>query len=451
MHGRTRERHFASGIGAWCVAVVLSPLALADAPGLRLVYDVTQTTVSPPGSDSPGTKQARQLMTVRLGPAAFATREDGREWIYDFPSRRVDWLDHEGEKRFVSSLYAQPAFREMELVNRRYTAEIMGAIGQKTDPVDAEIELGVIGDPPAKARLKETRRDGGRAFSLNGREVTAFLPADTLVPAELHATVAHWLLYAAKLHPLVLRELRKDPRLPQRLEFRWDFAKQSTDIVWELREASAEPFDAEAARALFAETPVEEKGILALAHQVTRGDRGPAPAAQEYRERAERLLAENRGLEAFLVASESSFATGVVAEDLLARIGDEFRADPGMQSIAAALAVESRDPARALKELEKVDVEGLEGAHVMAILRANQLLRLRQGARALAEFERALAGNAFLVGAWVDAGSIYFNGYQTGKAWVCWNAARAIGPGRRLLRQVDETEARLQREFPEFF
>jgi hypothetical protein len=450
MRGRTSTGLFATCIGSCCLAI-FSTLVVADAAGLRLVYDVTETTVSPPGSDSPGTKQSRKVMTVRLGPTAFATREDGREWIYDFPSRRVDWLDHEGRKRYVSSLYAQPAFREMELVNRRYTAEILKALGQESDPVDAEIELGVVGDPPAKARLQETRRDGSRAFSLNGREVTAFLAADTPVPSELQAAVAHWLLYDAKLHPLVRRELGKDPRLPQRLEFRWEFAKTSTGIVWEMREASAEPFDAAAARAEYAEAPFEEKGILALAHQVTRGEKGPAPAAQEYRARAEQLLADGRGLEAFLVATESSFATGEVPEELLARIGNRFRADPGVRAVSRALAIEKRDPAQALRELGNVVGEGIEGAPGMAILRANQMLRLRQGPKALAEFERALAGNPFLAGAWIDAGSIYFNGYQTGKAWVCWDAARAIGAGRPLLERIDQTEAELLRRFPEFF
>ena len=77
--------------------------------------------------------------------------------------------------------------------------------------------------------------------------------------------------------------------------------------------------------------------------------------------------------------------------------------------------------------------------------------RAKGGTRGLEEFAKALSVNPFIVGAWLDAGRLYYNSFAMPMAWSCWDAARSIAPGSALFRDVDEMEAALRRKHPEFF
>jgi hypothetical protein len=281
--------------------------------------------------------------------------------------------------------------------------------------------------------------------------VTWFVAHEAALPPQLVPALSRLLLYEARLHPRVRAELLKEGRLPRRLEFRWQQIGERTTVVWELREAVEEPLDLADAGAPYASRPLEEQGLLELAWRVRTGRAGAPPAGAAYRERAERLLAEGRGFEAFLVAVESSFATGETPEDLLGRARDASGSDPRMRAASRALELEQRDPKGALAQLQTLDPTGLEGGDAIQVLRANVRIRLGQGGEALQEFIRALTANPFLLGPWIDAGQLYHDGYRMTSAWACWEAARAIAPGHPLLKRVNDLEASLRRRHPEYF
>lgn len=435
------------------VLAALAPHGVAAAAegGLRVVYDTTETIVSPPGSSSPGEKTTRRTLTARLAPAALAVREGDEEHVYDFGSRRVVFLDHAKKESREFSLYATVGFLDREMENRKMLAQMLSAIGRAADMADVETELGMRQEPPAQARLKEQRRGNVRQFTLNDREVTSFLASDTVVPPALAPALARLFIYGARLHPLVRAELLKDPRLPAQLEYRWQLVEQRTTVTWKLREIAEEPFDVGTARATYPMKPLETQGLLEQAWRVHTRQAGTPPAVATYTARAERLLAEGRGFESFLVAVESSFATGHVPEDLLRRARDKAGSDPRMQTVARSMELEARDPKGALAQLEPLEPAGLEGGHVIHVLRANQHVRLNQGRQALQEFTHALTANPFLIGPWIDAGQLHHTGYEMAAAWTCWDAARAIAADHPMLKRVDELEASLRRRHPEYF
>ncbi len=126
--------------------------------------------------------------------------------------------------------------------------------------------------------------------------------------------------------------------------------------------------------------------------------------------------------------------------EVIGKVGD-------MADVEMELGMRQDPPA----QLELLDPVSLEGGHVIHVLRANQRLRLQQSNEALEEFGLALKANPFLIGPWLDAGQLYYRGYQTVLGWTCWDAARAAAPGSAVLKRVDELEASLRRKHPEYF
>ncbi len=428
---------------------------------LRAVYDVTRTETAAPGDGSAGEEVTGITGTVRITANVLAVREGDVEQLYDFANRRIIWLDHAKKQAHETSLYLLAALRDIQLESSKSFAQIGEQMGQAMDLVDmadVETELGLRQDPPAQVRLEEQRRGDLRVFVLNGREVTAFLGADRTPPPP-SPMLTRFYLYATHLHPLVRAELVKAARLPARLEFRWNSTPQErTRTTWTLRELVDEPFDVAAATATYPMKPIESEELIELAWRVRAGQAGTSPPSAAYIDRAKRLLDEGRGLEAFLKLLELQYATGDAPSDLLRKSGERARSDPRMKAVAKAL--DGMDPEKALAQLEALDPLSLEGGAVIHVLRANQWFRLLEGKEVLQEFGRteplqelglALKANPFLVGAWVDAGLFSYAGWQTQRAWACWDAARAIAPESDMLKAVDELEASLRKRHPEYF
>jgi hypothetical protein len=443
-------------------AIALVTLLAAQAPtagaaterGLRAVYETTRSEENPAAEGGPKSEVERKTLTARLTPTMLALRDDDVERIFDFGARRIVVLDHAARSAYEMSLYAEPGFRERELVNRSAMSKGFAAIlGQKYDLVEAESELGMKADPPARLKLREEGSGDERRFSLNKRDVVTFVPAVVEVPAELSRAVERLYLFEAQLHPEVRKALMQRAALPSRLTYGFKLFDSETVVSWQLREAVPEDMDLQAAAAVYPLGPMQAKPLLEAAWRVRSGQAGAAPKRADYEARAERLLAEGRAFESFLVGMECAFATGEMPEHLLRRARDAAAADPRMQAYSTAGAIEAGhgDPGEALRLLEPIDAANLEGAPAIHVQRANQHLRMRNGDKALEEFARALAVNPFMVGPWHDAGWLYWGGYGMPLAWACWDAARTIAPGYSGMKDVAEMEGALGRKYPEFF
>jgi hypothetical protein len=428
--------------------------AAATESGLRVVFDTTRVEENPAAEAGPKSTVEKQTLTARMTPTMLALRSDDSERIFDFVARRVVVLDHAKRSSHEFSLYAEPGFRELELVNRMALSRGFAAImGEKYDLVDAEAELGMRGDPPAKLKMTEMRRGEERVFVINKREVVTFVPAADEVPTGLAKGVDRLYLFEAQLHPQVRAALTAQVSLPARLTYGFRLLGSQTQVTWQLREAVVEEMDLTAAAAQYPIGPVQPEPILEVAWRVRSGQAGAPPTPADYEARAEKLLAEGRAFESFLVAMESGFATDVMPEGLMRRARAAAASDPRMHAYSRAAEIELAhgDANESLKLLEPLDAAALEGGPAIYVQRSNQHVRLRDGTRGIEEFAKALAVNPFIVGAWLDAGRLYYNSFAMPMAWSCWDAARSIAPGSALFRDVDEMEAALRRKHPEFF
>ena len=429
------------------------PAPAAMEAGLRAVYDVTRTKENPAAETGPKSKVENVVLTVRMTPAVLALREDDTERIFDFAGGRVTILDHAKQSAYEFSLYAEPAFRELELKNRAMLTSMMAALGQAGDLVDAESELGMLGEPPAKLRMKEQRRGEERVFVLNKQEAVTFAPAAMDLPPGLSLALDRLYLVEAQVHPQVRAALARDARLPARLVYGFRQFGSRTTIAWQLRQAAAEELDMAAAGTLYPPGPIRDDPVLQAAWRLRRGEAGSLPSPADYDARIERLLAEGRGFEGFLVGMEAAFAIHHTPGPQLRRARQVAGSDPRMDTFLHGMQIDSAegDAREALALLESFDASALEGGPAIHVQRANQYVRLGNGQKALEEFGAALAINPFLFGPLHDAGWIYYNGYAMPMAWACWDAARALLPGSPSMRDVADLEAALRRKHPEFF
>jgi hypothetical protein len=432
-------------------ALALQALPVRAENGVRLVYayeiSETPTQEETPAPGSP----KRGSLVARLGPTILAVRDGDTEDVYDFAGRRHVMLDHAKRERRDVSLYWRPDFATVEIHNRRFVGEMLGMLGQKRDIAEDEIDLGVAATAPSKAKLKEKRRGDERVFLVNGRERTSFTASDTALPPELVPALRRLLVYQARLHPLVTAALLKEPRLPKRLAFQWEPLGSRKSVTWELQEVAEDDLDPAALTGGYPLLPFEREGVAETAFRVRTGQAGAPPPAASYQERVERLLADQRGFEALLVALEQQFATGDAPTDLMRRVSQASASDPRAQEVLRVIDLGQRDPKGALERIASVKAEGLEGGHVVAILRANQRLTLGQLDAALEDFALALAVNPFMIGPLMDAGKIYRHGYHTIAARECWDAVRAVAPDHPVLRDIDAADAATRKDHPEFF
>jgi tetratricopeptide (TPR) repeat protein len=439
---------------AGCLLLALSQsVGATPEPGLRAVYEIVRTRTNPVTKGESGSTVERGVLTVRLTPNMVAVRENDVERIVNFGAGRVVVLDHAERSAIEHSLYAVPAFREKELVNRAMSRGFAKIFAQKYDLVDAESELGMLGSPPAKLKMSQQQRGTERVFVLNKHEAVSFVPATLQVPETLAKALDRLYLFEAQLHPRVRAVLTSGKQLPARLSYEFRLFQAETTVVWELREAVLEEQDLGAAATAYAVGPLDEAPILVAAWRVRTGQAGPSPTAKDYEERAARLLAEGRAFESFLVGMEAAFATGEIPEGALKRARDAGAADPRMQDYVRAGDLEARhgDPQEALRLLEALDADTLEGGAAIFVQRANQYVRQQQGEQALQEFGRALNKNPFMIGPWHDAGWVFSNGYAMVMAWTCWDAARTVAADAPELRDVKKLEAALSQRHPEFF
>jgi hypothetical protein len=164
--------------------IVTWMLALAWLPafgegGLRMDYDTTRTAVSRRGPGPPTETVTRERMIAWLMPAALVVRQGDRQLVYDFASRRAYLLDDAQQVSREHSLYAIPGFVEQEIVNREAMARVAAALGisKDVDMVDAESQLSMTQEKPAKVKLKEERSGDTRTYLLNGRATTVLAPS----------------------------------------------------------------------------------------------------------------------------------------------------------------------------------------------------------------------------------------------------------------------------------
>jgi hypothetical protein len=161
---------------------------------------------------------------------------------------------------------------------------------------------------------------------------------------------------------------------------------------------------------------------------------------------------EARSFDAFLGAIELSLTTG---EQLTEYSPDEKRkiqSDAAVQKILLALKPGAKEQLQeAVKTLQELRQHTLSKQHILKIFEANDRKALGETLTAQRLFTEVLQSHPLLTGAYKDLGDALLMGYDTPRAWRCWDIGRRIVPQFGTLSSVDQFEKKLVADHPEYF
>ncbi len=440
---------------AWAtLALGGEAVAQATGPEWRLVYAVRYETEPVEGKRPDSRPSDREEeMTVGLGEGYFRIEKGRGQAVYDFRRKRVVATDEAGKGWHEVSLFTDLAFRVSEYGNRVGLGGMsreMGVSFGELSRLELETLFGIEMPGEEKSRIVEQEEGGMLRFRAGDAALAECAFSETALADPLATMLGRFLAYHCALHPQVRRAIVARKKVPKILEFRAREEGERRQGRFELKRAARGP--------RVGPDPPKGEGLTSafedleplLRRASSRPSGGTPVRAADFLKASTEAAAQGRFLDAFLAIAECRFQTGEDPPKEAAKaLFEKGSEDPALVSYMASFREE--DPQRAMQLLDSIPRDGLARAHLLDLAKANHLVSAGRADEADRLFRRALEANPRLVGAWHDLGNLYYHGYDTGKAWTCWDAARKIAPGHPMLRSVAELEERLERDFPDSF
>lgn len=450
---------------AFCLA---SLLLLHSAAHAALTFRVHADTVNTPGANSQNTPSSSSSdMQVVLGDSYLSVQTEKQIQIYDFAKRRRIEIDRAARSYTDYSLYDTVGFRTAELRNRAFISQMLAAAktaAQVGTPVDDQHALSVLPAPaalaeqgtaaaaPAEPRLERAESDGAARYSVAGAELLRASTQGTAVGAADAARFAQFLRYQFGGHPLVLRQLEQQASIPARLAFHhrtiWGDSERTLAISGvAAAPAQAAAYDLSGYTKRMAAQPALEQ----LLDQAGGGQFGAQ--AKQRKLAADRLqaFADKRGMEAMLITSEQTFVNGEFPGRATPEQLAIIQNDPGYRLLGGAVQV--RDKAKlqaAIATLRELRTK-TDRPYVLKVFEANHHLALGDRKTAIGLFIEALQANPHMASVYKDLGDALLLSYDMPQAWRCWDIGRQLAPGFVNFRSVNDFEASLAKNYPEYF
>jgi hypothetical protein len=425
--------------------------AAGAASALRLTE---RTRIDPvPAENDKLPTTTEDAVTVFWGENRMIIQSSGEIVLFDFDaSREQRYRPAEGTASDLS-LYARFGFRFIEFRNRQKIGGAFASAGIDDNPFGSVLllEHDFAIEMSAPGRFEAKTADGVETWSLDGRPVAEIssegLPA---TPRDLDHFI-RFLVCAHPIHPDLLRELKGRDTLPRRLTIhRYGLPASVHHLELESLETGT----------VLPKLPSLPPGEVPRGLEVAlEAVRSLSPEAwQSWLEttslRAEAGFREKKGLEAALLTFTRQCADGdgQAASRRLRKHREAFQRDPQLQQLVASTGPDSREAAeKAVATLLALEAMAGAGRPMIQIFRANNLSALGRQDEAIALFHAALAEAPGIAGAWKDLGDAYLKGYETGKAWLCWDAGRRLAPEHPFWADIEEFEARVRAAFPAVF
>ncbi len=467
--------------GLLCLAcLLLAARASCAAAELRLVFDRAEERITtmqpvdpknpakPPSASAPApaprTERESGRLTVHVGEIYFLEESEAGSILYDFASRRILSRGPKDPAWTGISLYSELGFQIMEYQNRKMLGGALTAAGLK-DPAMAamgdtfeletlfSLRLPADRQKPVPDLKRGTQADGAWVYRRKDAETVAFKPSTSRVPETLRPGYERWLVYRSRIHPSIRSEIVATGLVPALLRTQWHNTGQTGTTTLGLKsvELVATGVHAPAPGAEY-DSPAqgELRDRVAAARDPKRGAQRPTLAqAEAY---ADKAIAAGHALDGLLALIEITLQDGAdVAPAMRARMA-AFQGDALCKSFFSSLDLPSKEACeRSLKALAAIDRTGLAKDYILDIHIGDDLADLGRDAEAEKAFLAVLKRNPCIAGVWKDLGDVCFRQYEMPKAWICWDTARRLSPSHPMLKDIGKYEARLERDFPEYF
>ncbi len=464
--------------------------ARSVAPEQALAFDLRQETAQP------GAPMKVETYHVVLAPDFNYVTSGATHTLDDFQLHRTFiWSD--GGRGFANlNGHALPAFRVLELANRKVLEAILAHTGATTgkplappnlDPYWREAELGV--NETADTPLTPRRNASGTDFLLG---------SDPVVRTDGHALnlteadrrpLTRWFALHLPLHPQVRHALTQESALPARMELEaYTLNKKRTTSVT-FSAAMHKPADYPLPARLEADVvpaavepgdTVSAAGVRAAIQAIEGHSIRPKPSADEIIAALRAAAAKGRAMEVWLwfnayVQQYAFKLHGADGPELTRTLGPLIRSavqDPEVARFNSASTLASNLPgvagdregaARYLASAKSLD------ALPFGTFRYLTFANLVAGSKDVGKWDRSIfaampsplvandwthiAAYPWAANAYKDAGDLEIRRFDTPRAWAAFDLGRAVDPDWRSggMRDVARYEAILEANEPDFF
>ncbi|MDN2704051.1 hypothetical protein O0881_18890 [Janthinobacterium sp. SUN100] len=429
----------------------------ASAAQASVAFHVTVVTerVVKPGVKTSLPARETQESDVVLGPHYLSVRDGMSLSMFDFATRRRYLIDTAAGTYDGYSLFDAVGFRAIELRHRQGIAGMLqaGKLEQHaTLPVYEEQTLSVLA-PRRRGPLTPQVLDGAVLWSLDGQPLLRLGIAGSPVSGADATAFAQFLRYTWGGHPLVLKMLADGKRIPA--DFTLHYQEVGGTATRHFR-IGAMTAGAPATYSLAAYRPRPlAAGASPLERVLAQAALLPPLSPQAHpalRTEAERLFAAEKPFEAFLTLLEDHFSTGALV-DKLSR--EQQRAMQECQPIhdltRALLAKDKEGVAAALAAVQEARTQTGMQQPVLALFEGNLRAKLGQWPEATALYLQVLQAKPHMAAVYQDLGDALLAQFDAPNAWRSWDAGRAMAPGLRQFRKVNDFERSLLADYPAFF
>jgi hypothetical protein len=380
--------------------------------------------------------------------------DDGRNrGVYDFAKHIVVNVDPEAHRLVEESLYAAVSGRDAELENRMLLGSAVEAAKVEDNPMSptlVEHQLSLRRDDKRASGIERKSADGEQRYFWHDKELFAY--STKLVPlgnADRNLYI-RYIRYTVGGHPEVLDDLQKLDGIPKWLRYR--DPGTGTAVRLEVTESKTIP-DAPYVLPALEKAPMKNPGAAAAAAVVAASTPELRAAfAARILTTANEAADAGKPLQAMLGYIERQLMIdGEMPPDFHKR-SEAILGDGNVKALLAAVQANSETQARDdVATLTRLSSLAGEKAYVIGIFRANMESQLGNRETAIGLFVAALTKNPFITGVWKDLGDNLDTGYDAADTWRCYETARIIAPGHRMISDIARGEAAMADKYPGFF
>ena len=443
---------------ALCLASLLLLHGAANAAVTFQVHADTVNTPSPNSQNVPPSSSSD--MQVVLGDSYLSVQTAQQIQIYDFGKRRRIEIDRAAKTYTDYSLYDTVGFREMELRNRAFIAKALASVKETitpVTPVDEQHALSIAPvpapAPEAPLALERAEGDGAARYSIAGAELLSASLKGTAVGTADATRFTQFLRYHFGGHPLVLRELEQRASIPATLDFH--HRSFTGGVERKLSISAVAPAPALAAGydlSAYSKRAAVQPALDQLLDQAAAGGAfGMQARLNKLASERQQAFADKRGVEAMLITSEQTFVSGKYPGPATPEQIAVIRNDPDQARLAAAIQARSRaDLPAAISTLRELRAK-TSRPYLLKVFEANHHVALGDMKTATALFIEALQANPYMASVYKDLGDTLLRSFDAAHGWRCWDIGRQLAPGFQNFRAVDQYEATLAQNHPEYF
>ena len=416
---------------------------------------------------SNNTEDKEVLSIISISPYKFSVQLFDREIIYDFLSNYQYEVNH-GEKTYSKvPLYHVINYRGMEKQSRESINKMLQGLEKsgkeinQTDPkntpdcmsqFELEMMFSTVNDFVAASKIVEKAVGQNTKFYYNNEKVAEVENSSFAIPAKFKNMYYKYILYTQNIHPHIIEKHIAEKKLFKKLEYRYKpglEGERQVSITTMSNMMIAEKKVIGVPKDYLEKCSIDED--LCELYSLIE-DKSQKVSQRKFIDEIDEHLRRNDQLTAFLTANEYMLQYGIQSVDLFNKIFDQGDDDRLFEVVEAINHQPSKEEAeKAIAVLEKAAARNTKKGYMLYIFMANHYFSLGKFDEGYHYILKALQKNPFIVGAYVDLSKVFFEAYDTEKAWYILDLAYKINPEHYMNKGAEILKDKLRQKHPEYF